>query len=58
MTNDSKMAVKYEWSFQEEEAYSDQDISLNEIFDILPLSGCLQPGETEDVEFIFYSLLP
>lgn len=58
MTNNSKMAVNYEWSFQEEEAYSTQGIRLNEIFDILPLAGCLQPGETENVEFIFYALMP
>ena len=30
---------------------------MNEIFDILPLSGSLEAGEAENVEFIFYALM-
>lgn len=28
-------------------------IPINEVFDILPLSGYLQPGEVESVEFVY-----
>lgn len=28
---------------------------INEVFDILPVSGILQQGETETVEFTFYA---
>lgn len=28
-------------------------IPINEVFDILPLSGFLQPGESEQVEFVY-----
>ena len=27
----------------------------NEIFDISPIRGVLQPGESEDVEFVFFA---
>jgi hydrocephalus-inducing protein len=30
-------------------------LPINEVFDILPVSGILQPGQTENVEFTFYS---
>lgn len=30
-------------------------LPINEVFDILPVSGTLQPGQTETVEFTFYS---
>jgi hydrocephalus-inducing protein len=30
-------------------------LPVNEVFDILPVSGTLQPGQTETVEFTFYS---
>jgi len=30
-------------------------LPINEVFDILPVSGVLQPNETEHVEFTFYS---
>lgn len=33
------------------------NFSINEVFDILPLSGFLQPGESENVEFIFNSVV-
>lgn len=30
-------------------------LPINEVFDILPVSGILMPGQTETVEFTFYS---
>ncbi|CAL1528045.1 unnamed protein product [Lymnaea stagnalis] len=30
------------------------EIGVEEVFDILPLYGCLQPGDTEQVTFTFY----
>ena len=30
-------------------------LPINEVFDILPVSGVLQPGQTETVEFTYYS---
>ena len=63
MTNISEMDVAYDWSFLEEEIASlnqiedessarkkkkkDKRAPINEVFDILPVSGVLQPGETE-----------
>ena len=61
------MAVNYEWSFLEEEMVSplkdekknsskkSKVLPINEVFDILPVSGMLMPGQTETVEFTFYS---
>lgn len=30
-------------------------LPINEVFDILPVSGVLMPGQTETVEFTYYS---
>ena len=48
------MSFSYQWNFLEDEM---ENFSINEIFDILPLSGYLQPGESENVEFIFNSVV-
>jgi hydrocephalus-inducing protein len=69
LTNISEMPVNYEWSFLEEEpsqlnAVAEEDetrkskkkkkaLPINEVFDILPVSGRLEPGQTENVEFTF-----
>jgi hydrocephalus-inducing protein len=69
LTNPSKMAVNYEWSFLEEEqtnlnTVAEEDegrkkkkkskvLPINEVFDILPVSGRLMPGQSENVEFTF-----
>lgn len=69
LTNISEMPVAYEWSFLEEEAATlnavqEEDetrkrkkkakaLPVNEVFDILPVSGRLGPGQTETVEFTF-----
>jgi hydrocephalus-inducing protein len=67
LTNISEMSVNYEWSFLEEEMVSplkdekknsskkSKVLPINEVFDILPVSGMLMPGQTETVEFTFYS---
>jgi hydrocephalus-inducing protein len=69
LTNPSKMAVNYEWSFLEEEQTNLNTVAeeeegrkkkkksrvlpINEVFDILPVSGRLMPGQSENVEFTF-----
>lgn len=65
MTNTSILDVKYNWTFIEEEivitgqeqrpSLLDNQEPLNEVFDILPLSGVLGPNETETVEFVYNS---
>jgi len=32
-----------------------KELPINEVFDILPVSGILNPGESETVEFTFYA---
>jgi len=59
MTNVSEMNVEYEWSFLDENKIAeddDQNIPINEIFDILPLNGVLEPGMSETVEFVYYGV--
>ena len=36
--------------------FSKELVPINEIFDILPLSGSLEPGEIENVEFVFNAI--
>ena len=70
MTNISEMVCSYDWSFLEEEITSlvqkdeeedskkkkkKKELPINEVFDILPVSGILNPGESETVEFTFYA---
>ena len=38
------------------ESHGNFNIPINEIFDILPLSGKLEPNETAPIEFIFNSI--
>ena len=51
------MPVFYEWKFADEDQISSNpqgdDIRINEVFDILPLNGLLNPGQIETVEFIY-----
>jgi hydrocephalus-inducing protein len=58
MKNVSLMNVEYQWSFLDEENREDEkeSIPINEIFDILPLNGTLEPGQVENVEFVYYGL--
>ena len=34
----------------------DHSIPLNEVFDILPLRGCIEPGKTEKIEFSYLAV--
>ncbi|KAF0682818.1 Aste57867_25117 [Aphanomyces stellatus] len=61
VTNISKVTTAFHWVFIEDEKESRAAatvkrpyIPINQVFDILPIRGLLQPGETESVEFIFY----
>ena len=57
MKNVSKMNVEYQWSFMEDEMREERDdISINEIFDIMPLNGTLEPNQVEQVEFVYYGM--
>lgn len=57
MTNDSLMSLVYEWSFLEDSLTNREDeVPINHVFDILPLSGRLEPGEWEEVEFMFQAI--
>jgi len=47
MKNTSVMPIEYEWKFSSETKFEVQDgveFQLNDIFDILPLNGTLNPG--------------
>lgn len=57
MKNSSMMPLVYEWSFMNDEIMSkDTLVPINQVFDILPLSGLLAPGETEDLYFMFQAI--
>lgn len=51
LTNASKVAATYQWVFAEGHASTTADI--NDVFDISPLSGHLEPGELQQVEVSF-----
>ena len=65
MKNTSILPVKYNWTFIEEEIVDpnqpapvaeevdDDEMPINEVFDILPVMGILGPGESETVEFVY-----
>lgn len=62
VTNTSKVITAFHWTFIEEEQDSRSstsskkaNISINQVFDVLPIRSQLQPGESEDVEFIYYA---
>lgn len=52
MTNTSNICCEYEWHFVDE----GQDVPLNEVFDILPLRGVLDPSVEEKIEFSYYAV--
>jgi hydrocephalus-inducing protein len=67
MVNVSEMSVHYEWSFLEDELNAGGETSeaqtnrtmgipINEVFDILPLNGTLEPNQSEQVEFVYYGV--
>jgi hydrocephalus-inducing protein len=52
--NDSEINVQYEWFFLEDENH--RDVKVNEVFDILPLRGVIEPGVSEYVDFTYYAV--
>ena len=68
MKNVSEMALDYEWTFVDEEitpedeklnssnSFNTHAIPINEVFDILPLSGRLEPNAVEEIEFVYNAL--
>jgi hydrocephalus-inducing protein len=53
ITNNSQIDVDYHWIFSESEGVGGP-VAVNVLFDILPMRGTLQPGQTEDIEFVFH----
>jgi len=61
VTNVSKVDTAFQWSFVEDETAAKASattrkpyIPVNQVFDILPIRSLLKPGESEDVEFVYY----
>lgn len=59
VTNHSKIPASYEWVFYEADdgkhhGGRGKRYAVNEVFDIAPIRGVLEPGQSEDVEFTFY----
>ncbi|KAH7442763.1 hypothetical protein KP509_02G000200 [Ceratopteris richardii] len=54
--NTSDLPANYHWFLVNDASRnSNERIDIRHIFDILPICGCLQPGEKEKLEFTFYS---
>lgn len=56
MKNVSVMPVNYQWFFIETGDTGHSDIPLNEVFDILPLRGTIEPGNEEKIEFSYFAV--
>ena len=61
VTNVSKVDTAFQWSFVEDETAAKASattrkpyVPVNQVFDILPIRSMLKPGESEDVEFVYY----
>lgn len=58
VSNPSEMTLEYQWLFyldeQQDEHFKRIGVSINEIFDILPMKGFLTPDSEEHFEFSFY----
>ena len=61
VTNVSKVDTAFCWSFVEDEDAAKSSattkkpyIPVNQVFDILPIRSYLRPGESEDIEFVYY----
>jgi len=48
-------ATKEDESKKKGKKKESKPLKINEVFDILPVSGVLMPGQTENVEFTYYS---
>ena len=67
MTNISEMVCRNDWSFleennllkqgggKEEKTKCKREVPINEVYDILSVSGYFKEGETDTVEFTYYS---
>lgn len=56
MTNPSLMPIEYTWFLTEDREETARTEPLNEIFDILPLRGIVEPGQVENIEFSYFAL--
>ena len=54
MKNTGIITAEYEWFFIDDGI--DHKIPINEVFDILPLRGKIEPGISEKVEFSYYAV--
>jgi hypothetical protein len=61
VTNSSTVDTAFSWSFVEDEEQAKSSATLkkpyipvNQVFDILPIRSYLKPGESEDIEFVYY----
>jgi hydrocephalus-inducing protein len=57
MRNTSFMPLTYSWYFIEApDCPEPSEVSLNEVFDILPLRGTIEPNSEEHVEFVYFAM--
>eukprot|EP01135_Chromosphaera_perkinsii_P007876 Nk52_evm68s1020 gene=Nk52_evmTU68s1020 len=62
VTNTGLLEATYSWKFLESKtsftfkAEKQEGITIDQVFDILPLQSTLQPDETETVQFSFYDM--
>ena len=56
MKNTSLMPLNYCWYFAEQVDSESSETPLNEVFDILPLRGTIEPEGEENVEFIYFAM--
>jgi hypothetical protein len=61
VTNSSTVDTAFSWSFVEDEEQARASatskkpyVPVNQVFDILPIRSYLKPGESEDIEFVYY----
>lgn len=56
MKNVSVMPVDYCWFFADNSLKEETPEPINEVFDILPLRGTIEPGNDEKVEFSYFAI--
>lgn len=54
--NTSLMSLNYCWFFADQVENELFDVPLNEVFDILPLRGTIEPQSEENVEFLYFAV--
>lgn len=55
VTNTSKVPASFRWAFLDDDSHYKKDaVAPNQVFDILPIRSALEPGDFEDVDFVFY----